>query len=82
MRPRRFTDLVVALSPFRGLRGLPWRDFDGIWVCYNGIIGVNSVEFLTEFGGMVSTSNELIGDVAVVETDKYVLWTIEMRIFR
>jgi len=38
------------------------------------------VDFLTEFGGMVSTSNELIGDVAVVETDKYVLWTIEMRI--
>lgn len=36
--------------------------------------------FVTEFGGMVSTSNEIDGDHAIVITDKPVLWTIEFRV--
>ena len=35
--------------------------------------------FVTEFGGLVSTSNELVGETAIVTTDKPVLWTIELR---
>jgi len=35
--------------------------------------------FLTEFGGMISTSNEIDGDECVVITDKPILWTIELR---
>jgi Thiamin pyrophosphokinase, vitamin B1 binding domain len=35
--------------------------------------------FVTEFGGLVSTSNELVGETAIVATDKSVLWTIELR---
>lgn len=38
-----------------------------------------SENFVTEFGGMVSTSNEIDGDVAIVITNKPVLWTIEFR---
>jgi len=34
---------------------------------------------MTEFGGMISTSNELDGDECIVTTDKPVLWTIEFR---
>jgi hypothetical protein len=37
-------------------------------------------DYLTEFGGMVSTSNEIAGDKAIVITDKYMLWTIEFRL--
>lgn len=35
--------------------------------------------FVTKFGGMVSTSNEILGDNATVTADKNVLWTIEFR---
>jgi hypothetical protein len=34
---------------------------------------------VTEFGGTISTSNEIDGDECVVTTDKPVLWTIEFR---
>jgi len=36
--------------------------------------------FVTEFGGMVSTSNEIDGDHVIVTTDKPLLWTIEFRV--
>jgi thiamine pyrophosphokinase len=35
---------------------------------------------MTEFGGLVSTSNEIVGDSADVTTDKCILWTIEFRL--
>jgi hypothetical protein len=40
---------------------------------------LNKDNFVTEFGGLVSTSNELVGETAIVTTDKPVLWTIELR---
>ena len=36
-------------------------------------------DFVTEFGGLVSTSNEILEDQAVVVSEKPVLWTIEIR---
>lgn len=36
-------------------------------------------DFVTEFGGLVSTSNEIAEDSAIVITDKPILWTVEIR---
>ena len=40
---------------------------------------VNEDNVITEFGGMVSTSNEILEETATVTTDKHILWTIEFR---
>jgi len=36
-------------------------------------------DFVTEFGGLVSTSNEILEEKAIVISDKPVLWTVEIQ---
>jgi thiamine pyrophosphokinase len=55
------------------LEGFRWNL--GAYLPYS----VNEDNFITEFGGMVSTSNEILGETATVTTDKHILWTIEFR---
>ena len=43
------------------------------------ILHADTENSMTEFGGLLSTSNEIVGDSAVVAADKHILWTIEFR---
>jgi len=56
------------------LQGFKW-DLSIPFIIYSDVLE----DFLTELGGFVSTSNEILEEEALVISDKPVLWTVEIQ---
>lgn len=77
--PKRLVGVPCGIIPIAGPTTITLQDFrwnlGGDSECPFHLIVEN---FVTKFGGVISTSNEIHGESAVVITDKPVLWTIEL----
>lgn len=47
--------------------------------CFNLLTDHVIADYPCHFGGMVSTSNLLAEDIVEIETDKPVVWTVELK---
>jgi len=56
------------------LQGFKW-DLSIPFIIYSDVLD----DFLTELGGFVSTSNEILEEEALVISDQPVLWTVEIQ---